>query len=112
MVNYEQVVNGLTKFIDNEIISQLSGNQKILLGIGTGIALRKGNNLFNELKENSIVQMLGLIDESGHIDIETLYEEAKKQVEKETIRIDIPLVGTLKLNGEDIEKLYGYIKNS
>jgi hypothetical protein len=56
--------------------------------------------------------MLGLIDENGHIDIETLYEEAKKQAQKETIRIDIPLVGTLKLNGDDIEKLYSYIKNS
>ena len=60
MVNYEQVVNGLTKFIDNEIISQLSGNQKILLGIGTGVALRKGENMYNALKNNSMIKMLGI----------------------------------------------------
>ena len=111
MVNYEQVVNGLTKFIDNEIISQLSGNQKILLGIGTGVALRKGENMYNALKNNSMIKMLGIITDEG-IDLETLYEEAKKQAMKEVIRVDIPMVGTLKLNEEDIVKLYNYIKNS
>ena len=112
MVKYEQVINGLTKFIDNEIISQLSGNQKILLGIGTGVALRKGENIYNGLKNNSMIKMLEIIDEQGNIDIETLYEESKKQATKEVIRVDIPMIGTLKLNEEDIEKLYGYIKNS
>ena len=111
MVTYEQVINGLTKFIDNEIISQLSGNQKILLGIGAGVALRKGENLYNGLKNNSMIKMLGIINEDK-IDIETLYEEAKKQATKEVIRVEIPMIGTLKLNEDDIEKLYGYIKNS
>lgn len=111
MVTYEQVINGLTKFIDNEIISQLSGNQKILLGIGAGVALRKGENIYNGLKNNSMIKMLGIINEDK-IDIETLYEEAKKQATKEVIRVEIPMIGTLKLNEDDIEKLYGYIKNS
>ena len=111
MVTYEQVINGLTKFIDNEIISQLSGNQKILLGIGAGVALRKGENLYNGLKNNSMIKMLGIINEDK-IDIETLYEEAKKQATKEVIRVEIPMIGTLKLNEEDIMKLYNYIKNS
>ena len=112
MVTYEQVITGLSKFIDSEIISQLTGNSKILLGIGAGVALKKGESIYNSLKNNSIIKMLDIIDEEGHIDIETLYAEAKKQVQKEVIRLEIPMVGTLKLNDEDIEKLYGYIKNS
>ena len=111
MVSYEQVTNGLTKFIDSEIINQLTGNQKILLGIGSGIALRKSENIYNGLRNNQIIKMLGIINDEG-IDIETLYEEAKKQAMKEVIRIDIPMIGTLKLNEEDIMKLYNYIKNS
>ena len=39
-------------------------------------------------------------------------QKAQKQAQKEVIRLEIPMVGTLKLNAEDIEKLYGYIKNS
>lgn len=111
MVSYEQVINGLTKFIDSEIINQLTGNQKILLGIGTGVALRKIENIYNALKNNPMIKMLGIITDDG-IDIETLYEEAKKQAMKEVIRLDIPMIGTLKLNEEDVVKLYNYIKNS
>lgn len=112
MVTYGQIIDGLTKFIDFELISQLTGNQKILLGIGSGIALRKGENVYNTLRNNSVVKMLDIMDGEGRIDIETLYQEAKKQVEKEVIRLELPIIGTLKLNEEDIEKLYNYIKNS
>ena len=112
MVTYEQIINGLTKFIDSEILSQLTGNQKVLIGIGSGIVLKKGNAIFNNLKKNPTIKMLELVDKEGNIDIETLYQEAKKQAQKEVIRLEIPMVGTLKLNDEDIEKLYGYIKNS
>ena len=106
MVTYEQLVNGLTKFIDSEIVNQLTGNQKILLGIGSGVALRKSENIFNALKNNNIIKMLDIVNEEGHIDIETLYQETKKQVKKEVIRLDIPMIGMLKLNEDDIEKLY------
>ena len=112
MVTYEQVINGLTKFIDSEIISQLTGNQKLLIGIGSGIALKKGTSIYNNLKNNPTIKMLEIIDEKGHIDIETLYQEVRKQAEKEVIRLEIPMVGTLRLNSEDIEKLYDYIRNS
>ena len=112
MVTYEQLINGLSKFIDAEIISQLTGNSKVLLGIGAGIALKKGESLFNNLKNNSMIKMLNIINDEGHIDIETLYAEVKKQAQKEIIRLEIPMVGTLKLNDEDVEKLYSYIKNS
>ena len=112
MVTYEQVITGLSKFIDSEIISQLTGNSKVLLGIGAGVALKKGDVLFNNLRNNTAIKMLGIIDEEGHIDIETLYTEARKQAQKEVLRLEIPMVGTLKLNADDIEKLYSYIKNS
>ena len=48
MVTYEQIINGLTKFIDSEILSQLTGNQKVLIGIGSGIVLKKGNAIFKQ----------------------------------------------------------------
>ena len=112
MVNYEQLINGVSKFIDSEIISQLTGNSKVFLGIGAGIALKKGETLYNNLKNHQMIKMLGIISEDGKIDIETLYEEAIKQARKEVIRVEIPMIGTLKLNDEDVEKLYSYIKNS
>ena len=112
MVTYEQVIDGMAKFIDSEIINQLSGNSKVFIGIGSGIALKKGKALYDNLKNNEVIKMLELIDEHGHIDLDTIYHEAKKHAEKEPIKIDLAMIGTLKLDEDDIEKLYVYIKNS
>ena len=112
MVTYEQVIEGLTKFVDNEIISQLTENSKVFMGIGSGIALSKGKALYENLKNNEVIKMLELIDEHGHIDIDTIYHEVKRHTEKEPIKIDLAMIGILKLDDEDIEKLYVYIKNS
>ena len=46
MVTYTQLINGLSRYIDNEIINKLTGNSKLLLGIGSGIALKKGENIY------------------------------------------------------------------
>ena len=110
MVTYVQLINGLSRYIDNEIINKLTGNSKILLGIGSGIALKKGENIYKLLQENSIIKMLDLIDKDGNIDIETIFEELRKQARKQSIEIDIPIIGILKLNEEDITKLQTFVK--
>lgn len=110
MVTYVQLINGLSRYIDNEIINKLTGNSKILLGIGSGIILKKGENIYKSLRENSVVKMLELIDKDGNIDIETIFEELRKQARKQPIEIDIPIIGILKLNEEDIAKLQTFVK--
>ena len=110
MVTYTQLINGLSRYIDNEIINKLTGNSKLLLGIGSGIALKKGENIYKLLQENSIIKMLDLIDKDGNIDIETIFEELRKQARKQSIEIDIPIIGILKLNEEDITKLQTFVK--
>ena len=110
MVTYTQLINGLSRYIDTEIINKLTGNSKLLLGIGSGIALKKGENIYKLLQENSIIKMLDLIDKDGNIDIETIFEELRKQARKQSIEIDIPIIGILKLNEEDITKLQTFVK--
>ena len=110
MVTYTQLINGLSRYIDAEIINKLTGNSKLLLGVGAGIALKKGENIYKALQENAIVKMLDLIDKDGNIDIDTVFEELRKQARKQAIEIDIPIVGILKLNEEDIIKLQNFVK--
>ena len=112
MVSYKQLINGLTKYIDAELINQLTGNSRILLGIGAGVALKKSESIYDSLRNNSLIKMLNIIDDTGLIDVETLYSEIKKQAERETINIDIPIIGVLSLNQNDIDKLYNYIINN
>lgn len=110
MVSYSQVVNGISKYIDQEIVNKLQGWQRWALGAGTGIFLSKSGENFAQLKENSIVKMLGLIDENGMVDVDIIYSELRKQADKGSIVAEIPALGKITLTKDDVEKLYACIK--
>lgn len=110
MYNLRQVVAGLAAFIDNEILTKVNGWQKWLVGAGMGVALDRSSDIFNSLKQNEIIKMLGVIDNDDNIDVDTLYREVKKQAQKSAVTFDIPMLGVLTLNDRDVDKLYNYIK--
>lgn len=111
MYNLNQVMSGLTKFIDNEILTKINGWQKWVIGAGLGIATTKMENIFNSLKHNELIKVLDLIDENDHINVDVIYEELMKQAQKEPITIDLPMLGALTLKEQDVMSLYNYIKN-
>lgn len=111
MYNLNQVMTGLTKFIDNEILTKINGWQKWVIGAGLGIATTKMENIFNSLKHNELIKVLDLIDENDHINVDVIYEELMKQAQKEPITIDLPMLGALTLKEQDVMSLYNYIKN-
>lgn len=111
MYNLNQVMTGLTKFIDNEILTKINGWQKWVIGTGLGIATTKMENIFNSLKHNELIKALDLIDENDHINVDVIYEELMKQAQKEPITIDLPMLGALTLKEQDVMSLYNYIKN-
>lgn len=110
MYEYTKVLNGITTYIDREIVDKISGWQKWVVGSGIGIAMSNSTNVFNELKKNQFVKMLGVIDKDDKIDVEKIYKELKKQARKGAITFDVPLIGTMTLNEQDVDKLYQYIK--
>lgn len=113
MVNFSQVQTGLSKYVDHEIIGKISGWQKWVIGTFVGIALSKSTEVFNQLKQNQFVKMMGIIDADDHIDLDLLYREVKKQAEESgAITFDVPMMGALTLNETDVDKLYEYIRNS
>lgn len=111
MYEYSKVLNGITKYIDTEIVDKIEGWQKWVIGSGIGIALSNSTNLFNQLKDNEIVKMLGIINEENKIDIEKIYKEFKNQAKKGSVSFEVPLVGTLTLNEQDVDKIYDFIRN-
>ena len=109
MVTYNQVVNGMTKYIDQEIINKIQGWQRWALGAGAGIMMTKGSNMFNALKANPIIKMLDVIDENDMIDIDTIYTELRKQAEKGSATFEAPMIGAITLTKDDVDKLYRLI---
>lgn len=110
MVAYTKVIDGIAKYVDEEIVKKLIGYQKWIVGAGAGIMLNKSTNIFNNLKNNPLIKSMELINENDEIDIETIYQEIKKQAQKSAVTVDIPLAGTFTLNEQDVDKLYGLIK--
>jgi hypothetical protein len=110
MVTYNQVVNGMSRYIDQEIINKIQGLPRWGLGAVSGIALSKGTNIFNALKAHPIIKMLEVIDENDMIDIDTIYAELRKQAEKGAATFDAPMIGIITLTKDDVDKLYHLIK--
>lgn len=111
MYDYNKVINGIAKYIDTEIVDKILGWKKWVVGSGLGLALSNSTNVFNQLKNNEFVKMLNIIDKDNKIDVDKIYKELKKQAKKSSITFEVPMVGSITLNDQDIEKLYELIKN-
>lgn len=110
MYDYNKVINGITKYIDTEIVDKISGWQKWIVGGAMGIALSNTTNVFNQIKNNEFIKMLGVIDKNDKIDVDKIYAEIKKQAKKSAITFNAPIIGVLTLNEQDVNKIYEFIK--
>jgi hypothetical protein len=110
MVRIQAIQNGTLKFIDNELLPKMQGWKKWTFGAAASLWLSNLPNVFQKVKELSFVGSLGIIDESGMINIEKLYAEFYKQAERTPVTFDIPVIGQITLDKTDVEKLYAYIK--
>lgn len=111
MVTIDQIQNGVATYLDIELMPKLSDNklQKVLAGTMIGIAISKSGNIIRSYKDNTVVKMLGIMDDNCNVDIDMLKNELIKQVGTDGIPIELPMIGTMTFNKTDIEKLYKYI---
>lgn len=108
MYDAHQVIEGLTRFVDHELVPKMHGLNRWLFGTGAGIVASKGEKVFELIKDNDILKALDLID-GTKINVSCLYKELSKQAEHGHIDIEIPMIGTLKLDKTDVDKMYRYI---
>lgn len=111
MVSVNKIEQGVANYLDGELMPQLQGNgvEKVLVGTAASLFIRRFGAIIESYKDNKLVQMLGIMDEKGNVDVDTLAEEVKKNIPKDGIKIDVPIVGTLTFHKEDVDKLYDYI---
>ena len=72
MATKEQLTQAIHTFIDNDMLPKAEGNYKIILGVAKAALRFKPDSVFEVIKNNSAVKMLGVIDEYDNIDMETL----------------------------------------
>lgn len=96
-------------YIDDEIISKLSGSWKAwAVGGMAGIVVARASNLMTQYANHPMVKAIGLID-GENIDVETIITELRKQAQRGAATIDIPIVGPVTFTATDIDSLYRHI---
>lgn len=111
MVSVNQIEHGIANYLDAELMPQFSGNglEKVIAGTAVSLMLRRSGAVIDVYKDNPVVKMLGVIDDKGNIDVDTVSEELKKNMPKEGVKVTVPVIGTLTFHKDDIDKLYNYI---
>jgi hypothetical protein len=111
MATITQIQNGIAKFIDEDIVPMLPGWRKFAFGAGAGLMLSRTGEIFEKAKSNELIKMMGVIREDDTVDVDAIYREAKRQIAKAPITMDIPALGSITLRDSDIDKLYRLIIN-
>lgn len=111
-MNYspEQVINGIINYADKEIMVKLPTTGKWVFGTVVNLTYKKVDDVIANIMSNAIVNMLGIVDDNGNIDVDNLIVAMKSAADKYgSISIDMPLVGKLTFSSTDIDALKQYI---
>lgn len=112
MVHYKKVIQGVTQYIDDEFISRFSGSWKAwLLGTATALAAARMDNIFKALHDNAALKALGLVD-GENIDADAVLAELKRQAQKGTATVSLPVLGAVTFGPEDVDALYRNIMSA
>ena len=109
MVHKSKVLYGIAGYIDAEIVSKLSGSWKAwVVGGLAGVAVSRGDAIITQYANNPMVKALGLID-GENIDVDVIIAELRKQAQRGSATVDIPVLGPITFTQSDVDSLYKHI---
>ena len=111
MYSLAQVANGANAYISSEIVEKLSDWRKWVVGAAAELLVANMAGVFNKLKTNELVKLLGVIDENDNIDVDKLYKHFKSQAQRGSITFNVPMIGAMTLNEGDVDAIYRHIRN-
>ena len=85
--------------------------QRMIAGTVLSMAAERFQSLFDWLKENELVKILGIIN-GDEIDTDLLTRHALKSMPDSGIVIKKPIIGKIVLKKEDIQELSKYLEGS
>lgn len=113
MVSVNKIRDGLAAYLDAELMPQLpkGGWQSIVVGTALGVVLSRADKLIENLKNSQLAQMVEVVDTDGSIDLDTIRDMLKAQIERQgSLIIDnVPILKKLVFKAEDVDKAYEFI---
>ena len=110
MVRFEKVIDGINRYIDSEIYSNLNDLQELLARIVVGRVNSNSENIKAVLMSNGFAKTLCIIDSDGMVDIGRLMQDIRREIERKgSIEFDVPMIGRLKFTPADVDVLHDMI---
>lgn len=112
MANMKAVEKGLGRFIEYEIMGSMPNGswQKLVAGTAVALGIKNLENTLMSYKEHPLIKMLGLWDDHGDIDIDSVGEALKSNLKEGGMRIEFPLIGYVTFHEDDVDTLKRYIR--
>lgn len=108
--SFAQIEQAVILYAKKEWLDKLQGLNKWLLLGATGIATVKAEQIANQLLKSPLAA--AVVDDDGLIDIDMVYQQMIAAAEEAgPVTQDIPIIGQVKFDRSDIEKLYNMIQN-
>lgn len=110
MVSFENVLDGIVKYLDKNVYAEMNDWQEVLARIAISRVIGSEENIKASLIKNNILKTFCVVDTEGNIDIERIAADLKREIDrKASICVTIPVFGKYKFSSADVDELTGYI---
>lgn len=111
LYKFEKVVDGITRYIDAEIYTNMNDLQEVIARVVVGRMIENENGIKDTIRHNGIIRSLGIVDSEGMVDVDSLAADLKTAIQqKGKVEISIPMFGKMTFHPEDIDDIHRYIK--
>lgn len=103
------IVTAFNEYVDSELAPMSSGMgaiEQFAFGFTLGIVKRKSNEVLSKLVNSKAAQTLGLVDDSGMIDVDTAYLAASDAINN-VKHIEI---SGIRFTSKDLDTLYSIMQ--
>lgn len=108
MISIQQMQNGINRFVEQEIASQMNGWQKLAVETVVGLYVANLPQYIQQIGSNPMLAPLGLI-ENGMINLDAVYAEAAKHFNS-PLSFQVPTIGAFEFTKANLDTLYTMIK--
>lgn len=112
MVTKTELLNAISLFIDNDMLPKAEGNYKIILRAAKVAMQYKPDLVFERIKNNSLVSMLGVIDEQDNVDADMLAKMLTEGFGSDELSFSFAFFGkeyTMHFSAADIQTIKRYL---
>lgn len=107
MVEFNRVIDGLFRYLNNNLFAKMNDWQEVLARIAVGRIIGNPEALKQSLMANGIVRTFAVMDSEGNVDLENLAKDLKREIERKgKISVEIPIIGKLSFVASDIDDIY------